>query len=139
VFLTCELCTPTRWFNTVLATSIHAIITVGGGTAKVEFLIFWGLGVSLSLPSTLFYFLTLPFFLMVFYLRLIMCVSPTVELDQSTRDDLPVILCKVLESSPCVTILLRMVMSLWVFSSSSNGSPLDQLCSIQSRIRFYEL
>jgi hypothetical protein len=97
-----------------------------------------GLGVSSSLLSTLFYFLPWPFFLMVFSLRLPMCMSPTVSSAQSTRDDLPVILYKVLKLSPCVTILLRMGVSLWVSSSPSNGSSLDRPCSIQSRIRFCE-
>jgi hypothetical protein len=77
-----------------------------------------GLGVSSSLSSTLFYFLPLPFFVMVFCLCLPICVSPTVSSTQSTRDDLLVILCKVLESSPSVTILLGMGVSLWVSSSS---------------------
>jgi hypothetical protein len=65
-----------------------------------------GLGVYSSLPITFFCFLPLHFFLVVFCLCLSMCVSPTVSLAQSTRDDLPVILYKVLESSPYVTIQL---------------------------------
>jgi hypothetical protein len=43
MFLTCEPCTPTRWFNTVFATSIPAVITVDGRIAKVRFLVFWAL------------------------------------------------------------------------------------------------
>jgi hypothetical protein len=49
VLLTCELYTSTRWFNTILATSIPAIVNVGGGTAKIGFLIFWALSQTRSL------------------------------------------------------------------------------------------
>jgi hypothetical protein len=94
---------------------------------------FWlcsGLRVLSSLPNTLFYFLPLPCFITVLCLHLPMYVSPTVSSDQSARDDLPVILCKVLELSPSITNLLGMGVPLWVSSSSSNGSSLDRPCSI---------
>jgi hypothetical protein len=126
--LTRELCTTTGWFNTVL---ISCIPPSSVSVAKLLSLDSWyfglclGLGVSSSLSSTLFCFLPLPCFVTVLCLRLPMCVSPTVSSSQSARDGLPVILCKVFESSPYVTNLLVMGVSRWVSSSSSNESSLD--------------
>jgi hypothetical protein len=62
------------------------------------------------------------------------CVPPVVSSAQSIRDVLPAILLKVLESSPCVMILLRIGVSLSVSSSSSNESALERPCSIHSII-----
>jgi hypothetical protein len=141
VLLTCKLAAPTRWFNMVLGTVIPAIITISGGTAKVGLLVFWALSQARSLFISSNHSLLFFAFVLLchrLYLRLPMCVSPTVLSGQSTRDVLHVILCKVVASPPCVTILLRMGVSLWVSSSSTNGSSLDQPCSIQSRIGFCE-
>jgi hypothetical protein len=135
VLFTCELCAPTGWFYMVLGTVIPAIVTVDGRTVKVGFLVFWSLSRARSLfitsKQSLLIF-TLLFFDMVFCLRLPMYVSPTVSLAQLTRDNLSVILCKVVASSSYVTIQLGIGVSLWVSSSSSNGSSLDRPCTIQS-------
>jgi hypothetical protein len=140
-----ELCTTTRRFNMVLISCIPLPLPLPPSSVSVAELLsldswYFGLypvlGVSSSLPSTLFCFLSLPCSVMVLCLCLPMCVSPTVSLAQSARDDLSVIYCKILESSPSVTNLLGMGVSLWVSSSSSNGSSLDRPCSIQSQIRF---
>jgi hypothetical protein len=49
VLVTCELCTPTRWFNTVLATSTPAIVTVSGRSVIIGCLVFWALSQTRSL------------------------------------------------------------------------------------------
>jgi hypothetical protein len=118
----------------VMATTIPAIVTVGGKSVIVGCLVFWALSRTRSLLIASKHSLWFFAFVMVFCLCLSMCVSPTVSSTQSTIDDLPDILYKVLESSPSMTILLEMGVSLWVSSSSSNGSTLDRSCSIPSRI-----
>jgi hypothetical protein len=59
VLVTCELGAPTRWFNTVLISSIPAIISVGGELLRLDSWYFGlpsRLGVSSLLPSTLLFF-----------------------------------------------------------------------------------
>jgi hypothetical protein len=87
------------------------IISTGGGIGIVGFLVFWALFRTRSLiiatkHSLLFFAFALLYNSLSLHLP--MCVSPTVSSAQSARDDLPVILCKVLGSSPSVTNLLGM-------------------------------
>jgi hypothetical protein len=72
VFVSCELGDSTRWFNTVLISSIPTIVGVSGGTAYVGFSIFWApfytSNVIIAFDHSLLFF-PLSFFVIVFCFR----------------------------------------------------------------------
>jgi hypothetical protein len=126
--LTHELCITTGWFNTVLISCVPPSSVPVAELVSLDswyFGLCFGLGVSSSLPSTLFYFLPLPCFITVLVCTcLCVCHPLSHQLNQQEM------ICQLFFARSLGHHLLLLTcsgwgVSLWVSSSSSNGSSLD--------------